>query len=182
MARQGSHRVAAGTYHALRALRRGARDVWFRVLTMFFAGPTSGSPRLDQARRLLLAHVNHRLGNNLLVTPAVAALRERFPSAEIDFLGAPVAPPLLSCLGMFVGARALEGKGLPIETFARITHLAIASNTRTVGLFCSWDPRRWGPRPPHGDAVVDSTGEKADAVTDAVVRLYRDPGTEALAS
>jgi len=38
-------------------------------------------------RRVLLVRVNYRLGNLLLVTPAIDAVRRAMPEAEIDFLG-----------------------------------------------------------------------------------------------
>jgi heptosyltransferase-3 len=38
-------------------------------------------------RRILLVRVNYRLGNLLLVTPAIDSVRRAMPEAEIDFLG-----------------------------------------------------------------------------------------------
>lgn len=38
-------------------------------------------------RRVLLVRVNYRLGNLLLVTPAIDSVRRAMPDAEIDFLG-----------------------------------------------------------------------------------------------
>jgi len=371
MGQQQSHRLASGTYHTLRALRRGARDVGFRTLHALVGRPPAELPRLDQARRILLVYLNHRLGNTLLVTPAVAALRAQLPSAEIDFLGSPVATPVLAGLGVnrvwtaerwrlaspphalalcralrsrrydvaihlgfsgrslgavltglsgathrigcvssrgnlfftsvvqsprarhkvdavleylsrlgvaqrfervlhlseaerswaaellesrlagasgaavgiFVGARAFKGKGWPIQSFAHLArelrergvplavflgpeerpraaairaalgdaayvegydirriaallsqcrvvvspdsgpmHLAIAAGARTVGIFSASDPRKWGPRPPSGESVVDPAGEKTELVLETVLRLHRMERVEGLAS
>jgi len=41
----------------------------------------------QRCRRVLLVRVNYRLGNLLLVTPAIESVRRAMPDAEIDFLG-----------------------------------------------------------------------------------------------
>lgn len=43
-------------------------------------------------QRVLVCRPNHRLGNTLLVTPLMAELEHHFPGAEIDVLGAGLAP------------------------------------------------------------------------------------------
>lgn len=52
-------------------------------------------PELAGLERVLLVHVNFRLGNTLLSTAAVAALAEAYPATRFDFLGGPAAPAVL---------------------------------------------------------------------------------------
>jgi heptosyltransferase-3 len=42
---------------------------------------------LGEVRRILLVRPNFRLGNALITSPLIAALRERFPDARLDYLG-----------------------------------------------------------------------------------------------
>ncbi|HEY8515641.1 MAG TPA: glycosyltransferase family 9 protein [Candidatus Binatia bacterium] len=42
---------------------------------------------VTDVRRVLLVRPNFRLGNALITSPLIAALRERFPHAQIDYLG-----------------------------------------------------------------------------------------------
>ncbi len=53
-------------------------------------------PDLKAARRILLVLVNFRLGNNVMVTPAVRALCDALDGATLDFLGGPAARSLLA--------------------------------------------------------------------------------------
>ncbi len=93
-------RLHATTYDLLRWTRRIARDAAFRLLHPVLRGRERPLPPLEDLRKVLLVHLNHRLGNTLLVTPAVASLRARLAGAEVDFLGAPVAAPVLAGLGL----------------------------------------------------------------------------------
>jgi len=45
----------------------------------------------DSLRRILLVRTNYRIGNAILTLPAIQAFRARYPEAEIDFVGAPIA-------------------------------------------------------------------------------------------
>ncbi|MEW6269367.1 MAG: glycosyltransferase family 9 protein [Thermodesulfobacteriota bacterium] len=52
--------------------------------------PVEANVRVDEVagvRRVLLVRPNFRLGNALITSPLVAALRDRFPGARIDYLG-----------------------------------------------------------------------------------------------
>lgn len=42
-------------------------------------------------QRILLVRTNYRIGNAVLTLPAIQAFRARYPDAEIDFVGAPIA-------------------------------------------------------------------------------------------
>jgi heptosyltransferase III len=52
-------------------------------------------------------------------------------------------------------------------------HLAVASGAPTVAVFRKPNADRWGPRPPHGEAVVDPGGMDVAAVVAAARRLSR---------
>jgi len=365
-------RLAAASYATLRRVRRSTRDAAFRLLEPMLRGGEKPLPPLEGLHKVLLVHLNHRLGNTLLVTPAVASLCARLAGAEVDFLGAPVAAPVLAGLGLrrvytvprwrlasplhafrllralrreryeatihlglsghsmgalltalsgaphrigcpgghanalftsvverprarhrvdailqyagrlgaegrgertlvlasderraaqerlaaalgpaadravgiFVGARAKKGKGWPLESFRALAdalrsrglallvflgpeerrhageiqralghavyvqgeelrrvaallaccrvvvtpdsgpmHLAVAVGAPTVAIFRDSDPGKWGPRPPHGEAILDRGGRDVEAVLAAVLRQYaggrRDAGVEA---
>ena len=45
----------------------------------------------DSLKRVLLVRTNYRIGNAILTLPAIQAFRARYPGAEIDFVGAPIA-------------------------------------------------------------------------------------------
>ena len=45
----------------------------------------------DSFKRILLVRTNYRIGNAILTLPAIQAFRARYPEAEIDFVGAPIA-------------------------------------------------------------------------------------------
>lgn len=57
-------------------------------------------PDLPRLRRVLLVALNFRLGNTLVTTPGVAALREAMPDVEIDFLGGPGAAQIFEGFGL----------------------------------------------------------------------------------
>jgi heptosyltransferase-3 len=44
----------------------------------------------ERIERILLVRTNFRLGNSILATPAISLFRRNFPSARIDFVGAPI--------------------------------------------------------------------------------------------
>ena len=52
-------------------------------------------PDLGSFDRVLLSFVNWRLGNNVLITPAVQALTDAYPHVQFDFVGGPSAVPVL---------------------------------------------------------------------------------------
>ena len=56
---------------------------------------TEPLPDLASFDRVLLSFVNWRLGNNVLITPAVHALTSAYPNVAFDFLGGPSCVPIL---------------------------------------------------------------------------------------
>lgn len=48
-------------------------------------------PRAQYLKRILLVRSNIRMGNAVLALPAIAAFRELYPAAEIDFVGSSVS-------------------------------------------------------------------------------------------
>lgn len=66
-------------------------ELWGRKLLVILVGVLLGvrqrKVELPQAPRILVVRLDERVGNLLLLTPLLATLRARFPSAEIDVLG-----------------------------------------------------------------------------------------------
>ena len=134
--------------------------------------PRGDDPLPDFAalKRVLLVYVNWRLGNNLLVTPAVGAFTEAFPAVHFDFLGGPFAPPVLDGyrLGRVteIGRRHVFSpphlvslvRRLRREAYDAVVHLH--SSTGTIGAFftgMSKAPVRIGCRRPGGNVYFTST-------------------------
>ena len=71
------------------------RKTVFRLMGR--SAPKGDDPLPDFASfdRILLTFVNWRLGNNILITPAVAALTEAYPQVNFEFLGGPACVPVL---------------------------------------------------------------------------------------
>lgn len=71
-----------------RALRHGIRRGFARVAAAIL-GWFSRPPALTQSpERILVLRIDERVGNVLLTTPLITALREAFPRAELDLLAA----------------------------------------------------------------------------------------------
>src|SRR3954454_10352124 len=76
-------------YRLDRAIRSGA----MRAVGMLAgrAQPQRLEEHWTSVDKILLVRANYRIGNAVLTLPAVAAFRENFPDARIDFVGGPVA-------------------------------------------------------------------------------------------
>jgi heptosyltransferase III len=48
----------------------------------------------DSIKKILLVRANHRIGNAILTLPAVSAFRQKFPQAQIDFVGSSISSVL----------------------------------------------------------------------------------------
>jgi heptosyltransferase-3 len=53
---------------------------------------------VGNVRRVLLVRPNFRIGNTLIATPLIVALRQRFPQAQVDYLGGDTTSVLLEHL------------------------------------------------------------------------------------
>ncbi len=73
------------------------------------------------ARRVLIVRPNFRIGNTLLATPLILALRERFPGAQLDYLCGDTTAPLLA--------------HLPVDTVYPVSRRFITRPWRFVALF-----------------------------------------------
>ena len=74
-----------------------------KSMTKNIGGGFSGKAGLldpDLIKRVLIIRPNHRLGNQLLMTPIVLELAETFPKAKIDLFAGKVAPILFQNYGM----------------------------------------------------------------------------------
>lgn len=69
---------------------------------------------MEDVQKVLLVRPNYRIGNTLISTPLVRAMRERFPAAKLDFLAADTTACLL--------------EGLPVRRVV------------TVSRSCAWNP------------------------------------------
>jgi ADP-heptose:LPS heptosyltransferase len=68
-----------------------------KLLTRNIGGNFTGKPGpidYERIRRILVIRPNHRLGNQLLMTPLVFELGDTFPNARIDLFAGKVAPVL----------------------------------------------------------------------------------------
>lgn len=84
---------------------------------------------LGEVRRILLVRPNFRLGNALITSPLIAALRDRFPGARLDYLGGE---------GTFA---ALEH--LPIDDRIAMSRGFVLRPWRFVALFLGLRRRRY---------------------------------------
>ncbi len=73
-------------------------DRWIRQLAMRVIGwcvhekdEVISDPYCSTIKKILMVRANFRMGNALLALPAVAGFRNRFPDAQIDFVGSPVS-------------------------------------------------------------------------------------------
>jgi heptosyltransferase-3 len=83
-----------GKWAGLRGRRIAGRIVGFAL-------PIPTNLRIEQLpapRRVLLVRPNFRIGNTVITTPLIPALRERFPDAELHVLGADTTKSLLAHL------------------------------------------------------------------------------------
>lgn len=77
-----------------------------------FVLPVPANQRVEDlppVRSVLLVRPNFRIGNTILATPLIPALRERFPGAQLHVLGTEITEPLLAHLsidGVHVVSRA----------------------------------------------------------------------------
>jgi ADP-heptose:LPS heptosyltransferase len=103
----------------LRRIRRTVRGALLKLLALGSGDGSEPPPDLHGMRRILLVHVNQRLGNTLLATVAVAALAAALPGAQISVVG-----------------------GRPAVALLRGFRL---SRVRTLGRFDPWKPWRLVP-------------------------------------
>ncbi len=90
--------------------------------------PNCAPETLPAVRRVLLVRPNFRIGNTLMTTPLVLALRRRFPQAQLDYLAGDSTAVLL--------------RGLPIDRVYCVSRRSIARPWQFLALF--WRLRRVG--------------------------------------
>lgn len=105
---------------SLHRLRRRARATVLRTMAPWAPAGDAPLPKLADLERVLLVHVNFRLGNTLLATPAVAALTETCPATRFDLLGGPAAAQVL--------------RGQRIERVCTVARGDLARPLRLLGL------------------------------------------------
>jgi heptosyltransferase-3 len=85
--------------------------------------------RIGDVRSILLVRPNFRLGNALITSPLVAALRERFPGARLDYLGGEGTMSVLD--------------GLPVDEHVVMSRGFVLRPWRFVALFVRLRRRRY---------------------------------------
>jgi heptosyltransferase-3 len=101
---------------------RAGRYLLDRVLDQLLPVPPNITlDALTAVRRVLLVRPNFRIGNMLLTTPLVLAVRERFPDADLEVL---VGDTTVSLLG-----------GLPIDAIHCVSRFHVLFPWRFVALF-----------------------------------------------
>jgi heptosyltransferase III len=76
-------------------------DRWVRQLVMWAIASLAPEvaraelhPHSSSVNKILLVRANFRMGNAVLALPAIAAFRNNFPEARIDFVGSPISHTL----------------------------------------------------------------------------------------
>ena len=100
----------------------GGKRVLGRVLnTMLSTPPNVPIDAVCDVRRVLIVRPNFRIGNTLIAAPLILALRQRFPGAQVDYLGGDTTSALLA--------------HLPVDTVHRISRRFVTRPWRFVRLF-----------------------------------------------
>jgi heptosyltransferase-3 len=93
-----------------------------RVIEILFPVlPNVPMEDIGNVRRVLLVRPNFRIGNTLMATPLIPALRQRFPDAHIDYLGGDTTSVLLA--------------HLPVQNVYNVSRRFILQPWRFVALF-----------------------------------------------
>ena len=155
---------------SLHRLRRRVRAALLRAAAPWAPAGDAPLPKVADLERVLLVHVNFRLGNTLLATPAVAALTEAFPTTRFDLLGGPAASLVMRGQRLErVIAVARGGLGHPVQLAALVRMLRgvrydaavhLSSATSSLGAFLVWASgatHRIGGRRAQGNVYFTST-------------------------
>src|SRR5271169_4096153 len=105
-----------------KAVGHWGKRVLGRVLgTILPTPPNLPVDALRGVRRVLIVRPNFRIGNTLIVTPLIFALRQRFPGARLDYLTGDTTAILLA--------------HLPVDTVHFISRQFLTRPWRFVALF-----------------------------------------------
>jgi lipopolysaccharide heptosyltransferase III len=105
-----------------KTLGHWGKRVFVRLLDAVL--PTLPNVPIDavcDVRRVLLVRPNFRIGNTLISTPLIVALRERFPGASLDYLSGDTTSALLA--------------HLPVDTVHLVSRRFVTRPWRFVALF-----------------------------------------------
>ncbi|HVH08077.1 MAG TPA: glycosyltransferase family 9 protein [Myxococcota bacterium] len=187
-------RAAGRARDPIRRVRRTVRRFVLGALAPFASDGSAPLPDLRACRRILLVSVNERLGNSILPTAPVAALRAALPEARLDFVGGPLAPAILRGLGVAT-VRTLKRsdawrpwrllalvRALRAERYDAAIHLA--GSTGSLGALlvgASGATHRIGVRRADGNVFFTSALEPPDDVhkVDELRALVRQLGVDA---
>ena len=79
----------------LRCLKLSIRRIFLLFLSRMMHVGAEPLPNLYAMKKILLVSVNQRLGNTILVTPAVSALIKALPNVQFSFVGGRHAKSIL---------------------------------------------------------------------------------------
>ena len=151
-------------------LRRRTRAALLRAAARWAPPGDAPLPDLAKLGRVLLVHVNFRLGNTLFATPAVAALTEACPDTRFDLVGGPAAPLVMRGQRLervLVVARGDLARPWRLARLVRVLRAArydaaihLSPATGSLGGFlisASGATHRIGGRRPQGNVYFTST-------------------------
>jgi len=82
-----------------RWIERKSKLLVHGIFRLFIRPPAPVDPlKLENVQQVLLLRPNFRIGNTLISTPLIPAIRRKFPSARLDYLGADTTAILLENL------------------------------------------------------------------------------------
>jgi heptosyltransferase-3 len=85
--------------HVGKAVGHWGKWLAHRLVEAILPGlPNIPMEAVGDVRRVLLVRPNFRIGNTLMTTPLILALRQRFPDAQVDYLGGDTTSVLLAHL------------------------------------------------------------------------------------
>ncbi|MBM4056141.1 MAG: glycosyltransferase family 9 protein [Planctomycetes bacterium] len=79
----------------LRRLKSSLRNIFLYFIARLMRESTEPLPNLYAMKKILLVSVNQRLGNSILITPAVSALTNALPNVQFTFVGGRHAKSIL---------------------------------------------------------------------------------------
>jgi lipopolysaccharide heptosyltransferase III len=104
------------------ALGHGGKRLLGRALdTVLSVPPNIPIDVVRDARRVLIVRPNFKIGNTLIATPLIFALRQRFPGARLDYLAGDTTAALL--------------EHLPVDTVHIVSRWFVAQPWRFAALF-----------------------------------------------
>ena len=81
----------------MRSLERSLQHILLRTITLFLSRPKYDKLPTDSFKRILIVRQHDQLGDLLIATPAIRAVRKTFPNAYIAVVAREYTAPILEC-------------------------------------------------------------------------------------